>query len=81
MDVIISDRRVSTRAAHNCWGCKADIPVGSKVRRIVHVENGPPYNVFWCDPCDTFMDDEYPYDADGWGYGELAQMEGYPTGG
>lgn len=80
MDGVISGKQVKTREPHKCWGCTLPIPIGATVERTISVDGGRIMSIYWCEVCDRFMLGLPSYDMDdGWGYGELAQTDGYPV--
>lgn len=75
---IVSSRLVTTRAPHHCWGCKNPSAIGQKMERTVCVDMGCISSIYWCDTCSKFINTLDVYDTDGFEFGELAEMEGYP---
>ena len=75
----ISNQKVKTRKPHKCWGCTEDIPVGTTAVVAVSKEDGEITSSYWCDRCDTFMNNLDSFDRqDGFLFGELLNFNNYP---
>lgn len=69
MGVQLSQKSVVTRKEHQCWGCAATFPKGTKMDRIVHADNGLS-TTYWCDVCQAYWED-HMNEGEGMGFGEI----------
>jgi len=69
---ILKDKIVTTRKLHNCWGCRCEIPIGSKVRYVTNVDAGNILSTYLCDICQELISEmDYWETEDGFTYGEI----------
>lgn len=80
MYYLFEQREVITRKPHNCWGCTEIIPIKTKVMCVTSVDAGEFVTSYWCDICDKFLRTLDYFDCEnGFVYGELKFIEGYPS--
>ena len=48
---------VTTRQAHQCWGCRRVIPAGSPMRVVVEKDRGFFSRGYWCSVCVNVLTD------------------------
>lgn len=73
------DKKVKTRKAHKCWGCKEDIPTGTLTQKVTTVDGGEICTTYWCNRCDKFLSDLPREDLeDGFDFGDLLNYDNYP---
>jgi len=73
---LIVSKKVITRKPHNCWGCRKEYPVGSKLERNVSIDGGEIMIAYFCDDCQDYINNMDSLDAqDGFEYGQIADMK------
>ncbi len=73
---LIRIKTVKTRKPHQCWGCRAKIPVGCLVACRTEADGGKILTTYWCRRCDRVLGEIDLYDDDGVGFGDL--IDNYP---
>lgn len=74
MATILTDKIVTTRKAHPCWGCGEKFEKGVKLRYQVGVESGDFSQSYWCKVCDKTIQQCYDEQVDcGIGFGEVKE--------
>ena len=58
----ISFATVTTRKVHVCWGCTASFPAKSKLTRVTSADLGKIFTAYWCEPCESFIDEARGFD-------------------
>ncbi len=53
---ILKQKTVKTGKPHNCHGCTKGFPVGTEMVYNVAVDQGEFSHAYWCDACETIMD-------------------------
>lgn len=51
MEILSTINVKKTRKPHRCFGCARDIPAGSSMCKINHVDGGVISTTRWCDVC------------------------------
>ena len=68
----ISNKTVTTRKPHFCWGCGRTFPARSQMRVTVTADGGAVDLAYWCEVCDEVMRSLDPYDLEeGFGLGDV----------
>ena len=52
MAYCISNKCVTTRKPHHCWGCNRKFPAGTRLTAKVCADGGVIYTVYWCEVCE-----------------------------
>lgn len=75
MDVI-EFKTVKIRKPHNCWGCTKLVEPPAEMELTTTIDGGEINHAYWCKPCQEYSNSLSQSDlADGFTYGELAQMQ------
>lgn len=70
----LSQRFVTTRKPHRCWGCMQEFPVGSRMEAVVSVDDCIS-RVYWCQQCHDYVQAlEYWQCEDGFSFGEIGKV-------
>ncbi len=74
----LSQKLVTTRKPHQCWGCEKVFPAGTKLSCVTTADGGEFNTVYWCARCQEVLqehgEDIDRYD-DGLLLGEVAEYE------
>jgi len=65
----LANKMVKTRKSHHCWGCRSNIPIGSKVRYVKTADNGVILSAYWCGVCEAIIAELD--DTDDFNYGDI----------
>jgi len=60
--MIVSEKEVKTGKPHVCWGCCETFPKGLKMQRVVSRDLKKLSTVYWCDSCQTYIDEKASMD-------------------
>lgn len=76
MPETLTDKTVTTRKPHRCWGCAREFPAGTKLTLIESVDGGEWYRGYWCPVCEAVWDNgRYYRDDEGVSFGELKRED------
>ena len=75
---VLHSKQVTTRAPHDCWGCEMPVPIGEKAERTTGIESNRIASIYWCGTCQDFLQALDFDPEEGFHFGELAKMDGYP---
>ena len=74
----LSEKHVTTRKPHQCWGCTQMFPAGTEMDRVTSAEDREISTVYWCGHCWAILKehgrDIDRYD-DGLFLGDVAEYE------
>lgn len=77
--VNLSQKMVTTRMSHNCWGCGASYAAGNRMESVSWAIDGKIRQIYWCLCCLAFMSELPSEDLDYIAEGDMWEWDEYQT--